>query len=214
MPNRILTLAVVATTLSCWSPGVARAAEVTYPRRPAADTTGARRLAFPRPSGLADSLAALRTASRGVDYLWVLRAALVSPASIDSLVDRAARMGVRGLLVQVVGRGDAWYRSSLLPRAEPLGTAADADPLAHIVERAHARGLEVHAWMNCMLIWSGRRVPRDPRHVLRAHPDWIAELRDGRRTSWISARGLRKLSLEGAYLAAARPGVRRWVAAV
>ena len=123
-------------------------------------------------------------------------------------------MHVKGLLVQVVGRGDAWYASRILPRAEPLSARSDADPLAHIVSRAHAAGIEVHAWMNCMLVWSGRRFPSDYRHVVRTHPDWVAALRDGRRTSWVTARGLKKLNLEGAYLAPARPGVRRWVASI
>lgn len=168
----------------------------------------------PPAPGSPDSLMALRAASRGVDYLWVLRDALMTPASIDSVVDRAARMHVKGLLVQVVGRGDAWYVSRLLPRAEPLSQHSDADPLAHVILRAHAAGLEVHAWMNCLLVWSGRRFPMDYRHVTRSHPEWIAELRDGRRTHLISARGLQKLHLEGAYLAPARPAVRRWVASI
>ena len=161
-----------------------------------------------------DSLVALRAATRGVDYMWVLRDALMTPASIDSVVDRAARMHVKGLLVQVVGRGDAWYASRLLPRAEPLDSRSDADPLAHMVQRAHAAGLEVHAWMNCLLVWSGKRYPRDYRHVVRSHPDWVAELQDGRRTSWVTARGLKKLNLEGAYLTPARPAVRRFVASI
>jgi uncharacterized lipoprotein YddW (UPF0748 family) len=213
-PIRIPSAVLLAAMMACALPRGARAAAVIYPRRPAADTTATPRPSFPPPKGLADSVAALRKASRGVDYLWVLRNALVSRASIDSLVDRAARMGVRGLLVQVVGRGDAWYQSSVLPRAEALTGASDADPLRHVIERAHAEGLEVHAWVNCMLVWSSPRVPRDPRHVLRAHPEWIAELRDGRRTSSVSARGLMKRKLEGAFLAAARPDVRHWVASI
>ena len=219
----LLRIALVA--LAVGVPRVARAADVIYRAHPAADSavvppadtstvTAPRSAPVPVPAGLADSLAALRAATRGVDYLWVLRDALIVPASIDSVVDRAARMGVRGLLVQVVGRGDAYYRSSVLPRAEPLSPGSDADPFAHLIARAHAAGLEVHAWMNCMLVWSGSRVPRDFRHVVRQHPDWIAEMRDGRRTSWLSARGLHKLNLEGAYLTPARPAVRRYVASV
>jgi uncharacterized lipoprotein YddW (UPF0748 family) len=210
---RILMLAAGAMTLA-WPLAPARAAEVIYPPRNAPDTVATPQLPVPPPAGLADSLAALRNASRGVDYLWVLRGALVEPASIDSVVARASRIGVRGLLVQVVGRGDAWYHSSLLPRAEALTHLSDPDPLAHVIARAHAAGLEVHAWVNCMLVWSGPRPPQDPRHVLRAHPDWIAEMRDGRRTSWVSARGLQRLKLEGAYLAAARPGVQEWVVSI
>ena len=162
----------------------------------------------------ADSLAGLRKASRGVDYLWVLRDQLIEPAAIDSLVDRASRMGVRGLLVQVVGRGDAYYRSQLLPRAEPLGKSSDDDPLAHVLARAHAAGLEVHAWVNCMLVWSGARRPRDPDHVVNAHPEWLAELPGGLAISRLSPKAMQRLNVEGIYLAPAHPGVRRWVASV
>ena len=42
------------------------------------------------------------------------------------LVERAKAMHVRGLLVQVVGRGDAWYRSDLLPRTRGAARAPAA----------------------------------------------------------------------------------------
>jgi uncharacterized lipoprotein YddW (UPF0748 family) len=161
-----------------------------------------------------DSLAALRASARGIDYLWVLRGALTSPASIDSIVARSVRMNVRGLLVQVVGRGDAYYDSHLLPRAEALTSRSDRDPFAHLVSRAHEEGLEVHAWMNCLLVWSGRKPPRDARHVIRAHPEWVATLHDGRRMSRLGPKTLQRLRVEGAYLAAAHPGVKAWVASI
>jgi uncharacterized lipoprotein YddW (UPF0748 family) len=170
------------------------------------------RVAVPVPP---ESLSALRTNVGGVDYLWVVRTALTQPASIDSMVDRAHRMGVRGLLVQVVGRGDAWYRSDLLPRPEALADMDPAfDPLGRVLERAHAVGLEVHAWMNCMLVWSAPTPPRDPRHVVRAHPEWIAALADGRRMNHVSPRTLERLNVEGVYLAPAHPAVRQWVASI
>jgi uncharacterized lipoprotein YddW (UPF0748 family) len=162
-----------------------------------------------------ESLAALRSGLGRIDYLWVVRTALVQPASVDSMVERARRIGVRGLLVQVVGRGDAWYRSDLLPRAEALSSApSDYDPLARVLERAHAAGLEVHAWMNCMLVWSAPRPPRDSRHVVNAHPEWIAMLADGRRMSRLSPRTLDRMGVEGTYLAPAHPRVRQWVASI
>src|SRR4029077_14837071 len=99
------------------------------------------------------------------DYMWVLRNSLIHSEDIPRIIERAKRMHVRGLLVQVIGRGDAWYRSDLLPRPEPL-QGADRDPACERLPLAHAAGLEVHAWVNCCLVWSGPHRPRDPRHVL------------------------------------------------
>lgn len=156
--------------------------------------------------------------ARTVDYLWVVRTALVRPEDVERIVDRALEMGVRGLLVQVVGRGDAFYRSDLLPSAEALAGARrvhpDFDPLAALLVRAHASGLEVHAWMNCLLVWSAPGRPLDPKHVLNAHPEWEACLGDGRRLSRVPPRERRRLQLEGVYLSAARPEVRSWIARI
>jgi len=118
----------------------------------------------------------------------------------------------------VVGRGDAYYRSDLLPRAEALAdsraAAPDFDPLGALVLAGHAAGLEVHAWMNCMLVWSAPTRPTDPRHVVNAHPEWIARSRDGRRLSEYGERERRRLHLEGVFLAPGHPGVRHWLAGV
>lgn len=150
-----------------------------------------------------------------IDYLWVLRSTLVDPAAIDSVVARARAMGVRGLLVQVVGRGDAFYRSDLLPRAEALsGKPKSYDPLAEVLARATPAGLEVHAWVNCMLVWSSPHRPRDPRHVLNQHPEWVSGLEDGRRLSQLRDQDFKRLAIEGVFLSPAHPRVREWLASI
>jgi uncharacterized lipoprotein YddW (UPF0748 family) len=158
----------------------------------------------------------IETPSRWVDYLWVARTSLVSPQAIDRALTRARDMGVRGVLVQVVGRGDAYYRSDVLPRAEalpaPRAGEEPFDPLGYLLPRAREAGLEVHAWINCCLVWSGPHPPRDHRHVVNAHPEWIARLRNGRRMDRLGPAGYRRLKVEGAFLSPAHPGVRRWVA--
>jgi uncharacterized lipoprotein YddW (UPF0748 family) len=155
---------------------------------------------------------------RAVDYLWVVRTALLDPAELPRIVDQARTMGVRGLLVQVVGRGDAYYRSSLLPPAEALSPALavrpDYDPLGELATLAHAAGLEVHAWVNCMLVWSAPERPSDRRHLVNAHPEWVACLRDGRRMTRLSVQDRMRLGIEGAFLAPAHPAAREFLGSV
>src|SRR5215471_16031791 len=81
--------------------------------------------------------------------LWVVRTTMETPESVHSLVQRAKDNGFTDLLVQVRGRGDAYYNSSLEPRAEPLaGQPAAFDPLAMTIGEAHHYGIKVHAWIN------------------------------------------------------------------
>src|SRR5688572_572331 len=47
--------------------------------------------------------------------LWVLRTSLTSQQSIDALIKRARDNGFNTLLIQVRGRGDAYYRNALEP---------------------------------------------------------------------------------------------------
>ena len=155
----------------------------------------------------ADTLPAL------AGYLWVTRSTLLDSAAIERMIARAGAARVRGLLVQVVGRGDAYYRSDLLPRAEAL-RGSGFDPLALALQRAHAAGLELHAWMNCALVWSAPRPPQDPRHVLNRHPEWAVRLPDGRSMTRMSLAERRRLGVEGVYLSPARPAVRAWIASI
>jgi uncharacterized lipoprotein YddW (UPF0748 family) len=63
--------------------------------------------------------------------LWVVRTSLSSPDRIAAMVRAAERGGFNTILVQVRGRGDAYYRSAIEPRSADLdGQPAAFDPLA------------------------------------------------------------------------------------
>lgn len=114
-----------------------------------------------------------------VRALWVVRTALVHPDSVRAVVERAHRGGFNTLLVQVRGRGDAWYRSGLEPRGEPLaGTHPSYDPLGLMVEEARGRGLQVHAWINAHLVAGARTLPTDELHLVNRRPEWLAVPRE------------------------------------
>ncbi len=105
--------------------------------------------------------------------LWVVRDRITTRGAIDDLVADAVTRGIRDLVVQVRGRGDAYYTSSREPRAE--GLEHDLDPLAHLVRAGAFVGVRIHAWGNVFYVWSDRehRLPSSPLHLARAHPDWL-----------------------------------------
>src|SRR3982751_5111455 len=63
--------------------------------------------------------------------LWVTRTTRTSPDAIRQMVAAAQAGGFNTLLVQVRGRGDAYYASTLEPRAPELAGKPDFDPLAN-----------------------------------------------------------------------------------
>jgi uncharacterized lipoprotein YddW (UPF0748 family) len=118
---------------------------------------------------------ASRTKKPGeVRALWVLRSSLTTPAGIETLVRTASAQGFNTLLVQVRGRGDAYYLSALEPRAADLvRQPATFDPLATVIREAHAAGLRVHAWMNTDLVSSAVDLPLARNHIVYTHPEWL-----------------------------------------
>ena len=111
--------------------------------------------------------------------MWVLRTSMTSPASIATLVRSAREHGFNTLLVQVRGRGDAYYSGGLEPRAQDLHRQSAAfDPLATVLEQAHAAGLDVHAWINVNLVSSAADLPIARTHLVHRHPEWLMVPRD------------------------------------
>lgn len=106
--------------------------------------------------------------------LWVTRSSLTSPASIAALVRTAHDQGFTTLLVQVRGRGDAYYTTTLEPRPSDLARQpASFDPLATVLTEARASGIRVHAWISVNLVSSAVELPASPDHLVYRHPEWL-----------------------------------------
>jgi len=111
--------------------------------------------------------------------LWVLRTSLTSPESIATLVRTAREHGFNTLLVQVRGRGDAYFNGGIEPRASDLQhRPATFDPLATVLSSSHAANLRVHAWINVNLVSSASDLPIAPAHIVHRHPEWLMVPRD------------------------------------
>ncbi len=120
------------------------------------------------------SLAPRPTPAPETRALWVVRHTMVSPESVRELVRRAKENGFTDLVVQVRGRGDAYYDSHLEPRAEDLARQPkDFDPLALTIDEAHRVGIKVHAWINIYLVANIEALPKAKDHLIYKHPEWV-----------------------------------------
>jgi uncharacterized lipoprotein YddW (UPF0748 family) len=150
----------------------------------------------------------------------VVRGTLTAEESVRRMVGDAEEAGFNTLIVQVRGRGDAYYDSRWEPRAE-LVQDPHFDPLALTLREAHARGMAVHAWVNTHLVWSGPSLPASPGHIVNQHPDWLAVPRPLARTLWTMdphdprfVAALRRHAadnpetVEGVYTSPSHPGVK------
>ncbi len=90
--------------------------------------------------------------------LWVTRFDFNTPAKpekIDEIVNNAAAAGFNAILFQVRASADAYYTPGLEPWAQRVSGGALGqppspfwDPLAYFVQRAHEKGLQLHAYIN------------------------------------------------------------------
>lgn len=86
---------------------------------------------------------------------WTRSGRPADPAKIDEIVENAAFAGFNAIFFQVRGAADAYYTPGLEPWAQRVsgGTLGQPpsplwDPLAYFIEKAHARGIQLHAYLN------------------------------------------------------------------
>ncbi|WP_396230049.1 family 10 glycosylhydrolase [Cytobacillus sp.] len=95
------------------------------------------------------------------------------------LLDDAEKMGMNAVIVQVKPTADAFYPSKFGPWSEYLtgtqGKNPGYDPLAFMIDEAHKRNLEFHAWFNPYRISMNhtniKRLSAD--HPARKHQNWV-----------------------------------------
>jgi uncharacterized lipoprotein YddW (UPF0748 family) len=159
-----------------------------------------------------------------VRALWVVRDALTHPDTIKAMVARAHAAGFNTLIVQVRGRGDAYYSARWEPRAVGIADIKNFDPLALVLKEAHARDIAVHAWLNTAFLANMDTPPTDTAHMFQRRPDLLAvpysvarELyaMDPRnpqyRAKILEAAKLERNQVEGVYLSAAAPETKEHI---
>ena len=140
--------------------------------------------------------------------LWVVRSNIVSTQLIDEVLRFARMNNFNNLIVQVRGRGDAYYTTDLVARGTMIRNRS-FDPLAYLIKKGHEQGIKIHAWVNVFLVWSDTSVPYDRSHVLYRHSDWLDIPEAGRLRAGELVQNMERYreGHEGLYLSPGHPDV-------
>ncbi len=111
---------------------------------------------------------------------WPSKPALSAAAQkveLIAILDRATELKLNAILLQVRPASDALYASTKEPWSQFLtgtqGTSPGYDPLQFAISEAHARGIELHAWINPFRAASNVAAKLAPNHVAKKHPEWV-----------------------------------------
>jgi uncharacterized lipoprotein YddW (UPF0748 family) len=107
-------------------------------------------------------------------------------AEFSRLLDLHKSNGLNAVVVQIRPAADAIYKSDYEPWSEYLtgtqGKAPDPyyDPLTFMIEEAHKRDLEFHAWLNpYRAVFNTRTSSVASNHPTRRHPEWFVDYGTG-----------------------------------
>lgn len=106
----------------------------------------------PPPAASADEVRAVWIPFMELETMLKGRDAATFTAAVGARFDDCAAHGLNTVIVHARSHADAFYNSRIFPTSYYFtgGRAAPApyDPLAIMVEQAHARGLRIEAWVN------------------------------------------------------------------
>lgn len=101
-------------------------------------------------------------------------------SGLISVLDKLQAANFNTVYFQIRGMCDAFYNSQYEPWSQYLSSERGADPgwdpLGFIIDEAHARGIEVHAWLNpYRYSTSSESHGNLPNDYAVAHPDWLLD---------------------------------------
>jgi uncharacterized lipoprotein YddW (UPF0748 family) len=100
---------------------------------------------------------------------------------IVAMFDQQQQIGLNAVVVQIRSAADAFYAKSSEPWSEWLtgqqGLAPEPfyDPLEFMIEQAHQRGLEFHAWFNLDRARFSKTASIAPTNIIYRKPEWMLD---------------------------------------
>ncbi|MGN0029797.1 MAG: glycoside hydrolase family 10 protein [Marinilabiliaceae bacterium] len=101
-------------------------------------------------------------------------------AEADAIISRSEAMGMNTIFLQVRPCSDALYRSDIEPLSSYLVGSDFASPLRtdwlqYWIDATHAKGMELHAWINPFRVTPKADYNCADSHLSKTHPEWLVK---------------------------------------
>lgn len=102
----------------------------------------------------------------------------VLKAEADAIISRSEAMGMNTIFLQVRPCSDAIYKSEIEPPTSYLVGANVNKPLStdwlqYWIDATHAKGMELHAWINPFRVTQKTDFICADNHISNTHPEWV-----------------------------------------
>ncbi len=110
--------------------------------------------------------------------------------SLVDFFDNLKEKNFNTVFFQVRFNGTVLFKSSFEPISPYINGEVDGDvsydPFQFAIEQAHKHGLEIHAWINTNLVFTGNEnfILTNPNHIAQRKPEWIVEYKNSNEKSF------------------------------
>lgn len=114
----------------------------------------------------------------------------IQKKALIEILDNIKSKNFNTIYFQVRSQGTVLYKSKYEPWSQyltgKLGEKPNYDPLEFIIDEAHKRNLEIHAWLNMVNVKSGDSpIPiTEPPHIAIARPEWVRKYFESNNVSY------------------------------
>lgn len=125
-----------------------------------------------------------------IDWPSSMVSAAQQQSEMCEILDSLKSANFNTIMFQVRARGDLLYPSVIEPWGRSVSGSLGQNPgynvLQFIIDEAHKRGIEIHAWIVTYKVYDNQSQPpvTTPLHVVRNHPEWCKLYNDNGNYAW------------------------------
>jgi len=148
------------------------------------------------------------------NYLWVTRLSLTNKERVDDLCQFLNKGNIDNVFLQLVGRGEAFYKSDILDISEEIDYREENfAPFEYFLSKLNPGKVKIHIWINALYVWSKRTQPQNPGHIFYNKDSFVMN-KYGENILDYNIDKLKTMGIDGYFLDPSEPQTQDYIKSV